>query len=95
MTRLRKSSFIFGINKKEIIQTFKTANEINEHNLIYTESKKFTWKAYKKQKRTCEFMNKKRSYPRDKKYRVMTLREVLRFEKGFDTFKEKFFYLWD
>jgi hypothetical protein len=80
---------------KEIIKTFETANEINEHNLIYTPSKKFTWSAYKKQKRTCIYMNKKRSYPRDKKYRVMTLREVLRFEKGFDTFKEKFFYLWD
>ena len=80
---------------KEIIKTFETANEINEHNLLYTESKKFTWKAYKKQKRTCEFMNKKNSYSRDKKYRVMTLREVIKFEKGFDTFKEKFFYLWD
>jgi len=80
---------------REIIRTFKTANEINEHNLLYTPSKKFTCSVYKKQKRTCEFMNKKRSYPRDRKYRVMTLREVLRFEKGFDTFKEKFFYLWD
>ena len=80
---------------REIIRTFKTANEINEHNLLYTPSKKFTWSVYKKQKRTCEFMNKKRSYPRDRKYRVMTLREVIKFEKGFDTFKEKFFYLWD
>ena len=33
---------------KEIIKTFKTANEINGHNLIYTSSKKFTWSAYKK-----------------------------------------------
>jgi hypothetical protein len=81
---------------KEIIKTFKTANEINGHNLIYTPSKKFTWTAYKKQKRTCKYMNKK--YPDGDSghaYRVMTLREVLRFEKGFDTFKEKFFYLWD
>jgi hypothetical protein len=80
---------------KEIIKTFETANEINGHNLLYTESKKFTWATYKKQKRTCAFMNKKGKYPRDRKYRVMTLREVLRFEKGFDTFKDKFFYLWD
>jgi len=81
---------------KEIIKTFETANEINGHKLIYTESKKFTWSAYKKQKRTCKYMNKK--YPDGDSghaYRVMTLREVLRFEKGFDTFKEKFFYLWD
>jgi hypothetical protein len=80
---------------KEIIKTFETANEINGHNLLYTESKKFTWSTYKKQKRTCKYMNKRGRYPKDKPYRVMTLREVLRFEKGFDTFKEKFFYLWD
>ena len=78
---------------KEIVYTFKTAEEIIVHTLIYTESKKFTWSAYKKQKRTCKYMNKK--YPDGDKYRVMTLREVRRFEKGFDTFKEKFFYLWD
>lgn len=80
---------------REIIATFKTANEINGHNLLYTPSKKFTWSAYKKQKRTCEHMNKRGRYPKDKPYRVMTLREVLRFEKGLDIFKEKFFFLWD
>jgi len=80
---------------KEIIKTFKTANEINGHNLIYTPSKKFTWATYKKQKRTCKYMNKRGRYPKDKPYRVMTLREIIKFEKGFDTFKEKFFYLWD
>lgn len=80
---------------KEIIKTFETANEIEGHNLLYTPSKKFTWSDYKKQKRKCVYMNKKRKYPRDIKYRVMTLREVIKFEKGFDTFKEKFFHLWD
>ena len=28
-------------------------------------------------------------------YHVMTLREVKRFEKGFDLFKKNFFKLWD
>jgi len=77
---------------KEIIQTFKTAEQITSHYLIYTSSKKFTWSAYKKQKRTCKYMNKK--FKRGK-YRPMTLREVIRFEKGFEILKDKFFYLWD
>ena len=29
------------------------------------------------------------------KYYTMTLREVKRFEKGFDLFKEYYFKLWD
>jgi hypothetical protein len=78
---------------KEIIKTFKTADRIIGHRLIYTPSKKFSWSTYKKQKRLCEFMNKK--YKVKEEYRAMTLREVIKFEKGFDTFKDKFFYLWD
>lgn len=80
---------------KHIIATFKTAKSIEEHNLIYFSSEVFTWAKYKKAKRTCVYMNKKRSYPRDIKYRVMTLREVQRFEKGFDLLKKYYFYLWD
>jgi hypothetical protein len=80
---------------KHIIETFKTAKSIEEHDLIYFSSELFTWAKYKKAKRTCVYMNKKRSYPRDRKYRVMTLREVQRFEKGFDLLKKYYFYLWD
>jgi len=73
---------------KEIIKTYETAMAIGDCKLIYVPSKKFTWKRYKQMKR----------YWKNSKYkghRPMTLREAKRFEKGFEIFRECYFYLWD
>ena len=74
-----------------IIQTFKTAIDILEYRKYYISSEEFTWAKYKKAIRFHKTNDKK--YNQD--CHVMTLREVKRFEKGFDLFKKYFFGLWD
>ena len=78
-------------NLKQIQTTFETVEQIHEHNMYYIPLKEFTWKKYKAGKRFGTMMAKK--YPN--RYHVMTLREVRKFEKGFDLFKEYYFRLWD
>ena len=78
------------INK--IIYTFETAKKICEGELIYQlPSEDFSWAKYKRMKRTCANIRKKYKI----KYRPMTKRESIKFEKGFDVFKKEFFRLWD
>jgi hypothetical protein len=76
---------------KEIQKTFETVIRIEDDRDRYIPSKEFTWKEYKKAKRHYKVMQKKYHG----RYHVMTLREVKRFEKGFDLFKEYYFHLWD
>jgi len=72
---------------KEIKKTFETAKKISEGDLIYISSKEFTWAKYKKYKRTCQKIKNKD--------RVMTKRESLTYEKGWETFQTEYFRLWD
>jgi len=76
---------------KEIAYTFETIISIEEDHTIYIPSEKFTWKEYKKAKKFCKKMNEKYN----DNYKVMTKREIIRFEKGFQLFQKYFFYLWD
>lgn len=76
---------------KTIQKTFETVVRIHNDRDRYIPSKEFTWKEYKRSVRVYKQLAKKY----DGKYHVMTLREVKRFERGFDLFKEYYFHLWD
>jgi len=76
---------------KKIKKTFETAKKISEGDLIYIPSKDFKWADYKRWKRTTKKINKKHKC----KDKVMTKRESIAFEKGFDIFKDQYFRLWD
>lgn len=75
----------------KIARTFETAIQILENKRRYIPSKEFTWAEYKRTLRFSKQMTRKFH----EKYRPMTLREAIRFEKGFDLFRENFFRLWD
>ena len=76
---------------KIIAETFETALSILEDRKRYIPSDEFTWKEYKKAKRFYKYMSKKYK----ERYHVMTKRESIEFERGFDLFKKNFFRLWD
>ena len=75
-----------------LIYTFETAQKIVNRDLHYIPSKSFTIKKYNKEKKFCDEISKE--FPTIPA-RLMTKKESLRFEKGFDLFKEWFFCLWD
>jgi len=74
-----------------IIDTFIKAQEILEDKVFYLSSTDFTQEGYNKLKKLARELSKRNN----EKYRVMTKREILKYEKGFDLFKEHFFSFWD
>jgi len=80
---------IKDINK--IIKTFETAKKIAEGDVIYIPSKDFKWADYKRWKRTLKGIRKKYKV----KDRILTKRESIKLERGFQLFIENFFRLWD
>jgi len=75
-----------------MIDTFKTAQKMMDNNILYIPTNKWNKKQYKDLKIFTKNFNKK--HPEDK-HRVLTKKQVKKFEEGFDLFKEYFFQLWD
>lgn len=75
-----------------MIYTFETALEISDHNTMYISSKDWSEELYQKNLKFAAEMNTK--FP-DLPHKVMSRKEVNRYESGWSLFSEYFFSLWD